>query len=850
MPPTTTTSESPLPQAAPHPHPGWLAGWRGLFFAALLLAALVGAIHREVLFRGAIYHMDDAADNYYPARVAFARALHEGTLPSWEKDTMGGWPLLADPYYGYFYPLNFVFFLGQRAGEPPSGLASGVPAGLGLAAALHAWLAGLGMFIYLRRQRLSWAAAMFGAISFSLSSFLVVRIRHIIYVQMMAWVPFLLAAIDAYIQNQRRRTLALCALCVGLLMLAGAHSLVHFVALVLACYTLSRIGQAALAQPVGARLRFGLNTTFALVGAALIGALLSAVAVLPTLLALPHTARTLGTEYAFASTYAWPAWSYLRLLLMPDFMGSGEWRTAPWFGQWNHWELAGYYQGALALLLAAPGALFPSHTGQKFSAERIALLLLSVLAVLLALGDAGPVHRFAFHHVPLYGALRCPARALCMLVISLPILGAHGAEALFGRPEAPQLQPAPPSRQKLLRWLCAGGLAALVFGLTTWRALGQFQLAGSLGLPQLVMTQARAQLLAVCGGLAATALLCWVGRLRGALPLGLLGLLTAADQCHTDRGYVQPKPSDFAYGTERFHAVEWLMNEMAQPGPLARFVPDGRGPFRLLSIGETVGLESASGYSSMLPWRYVQLLYIINNGQPYPFKKLRYDPAAAQLMRLDSPLVDMLNIRYLISYARPSSKWLERFYPSPGLPPHARYEPSWDPILRVYENTAVMPRAYIGYQARLANTQALEASLLAQRDFDPHREFVLGLERGRSEPAAPPPPIENRGRQPGAARILQHQRHRVVIEAEAAAAGMLILADTYFPGWSATVDGIQQPIWPVNLAQRGVALAPGPHRVEMVYRDRALIWGSSLSLLGLLLTLALLVLRRAPPGSA
>lgn len=846
MPPTTPTPEGPSPAPVPPPHRRWLEGWRGLLVAALILAALVGALHREVLLRGSIYHMDDAADNYYPARVAFARALHEGTLPSWEKDTMGGWPLLADPYYGYFYPLNFVFFLGQRAGEPPSGLAAGVPAGLGLAAALHAWLAGLGMFIYLRRQRLSFAAALFGAIAFSLSSFLVVRIRHIIYVQMMAWVPFLLAAIDSYIEQRRRRTLGLAALCVGMLMLAGAHSLVHFVALVIACYTLSRIGQATLAQPIGTRLSFGLSTTLALVGAAVIGALLSAVAVLPTLLALPYTARTLGTEYAFASTYAWPAWSYLRLLLMPDFMGPGEWRAAPWFGQWNHWELAGYYQGALALLLALPGALLrsPSQSGPRIAAERIALLLLSLLAVLLALGDAGPVHRFAFHHVPLYGALRCPARALCMLVIALPILGAHGAEALFGLGQRPP-QPTTLSQQRLGRWLVAGGLAALVFALTTWRVLAQLHLAGSLAMPQLLMTQARAQLLAVVGGLAATMLLCWVGRLRGALPLGLLCLLTAADQYHTDRGYVQPKPSDFAYGTERFHAVEWLTKEMQQPGPLARFVPDGRGPFRLLSLGETLGLESASGYSSMLPWRYVQLLYIINNGQPYPFKKLRYDPAAAQLVRLDSPLVDMLNIRYLITYERPSPKWLERFSPPPGLPPHARYEPSWDPMLRVYENTAVMPRAYVAYQARIANTQAAEASLLAQRDFDPHREFVLGLARGRSGSADVPPPIENRGRQLGAARIVQHQRHHVVIEAEAAAAGMLILADTYFPGWSATVDGIPQPIWPVNLAQRGVALSPGPHRIEMVYRDRALIWGSALSLLGLLLTVALLLLRPA-----
>ena len=32
-----------------------------------------------------------------------------------------------------------------------------------------------------------------------------------------------------------------------------------------------------------------------------------------------------------------------------DALGPGEWRSAAWFGRWNHWEMAGYYQGAAAL---------------------------------------------------------------------------------------------------------------------------------------------------------------------------------------------------------------------------------------------------------------------------------------------------------------------------------------------------------------------------------------------------------------------------------------------------------------------------------------------------------------------
>jgi len=771
--PQTPSPPQPIEQPPARPSRALWAGFsaraKELVAVALVLGSLVACLHREVLFGGAIYHMDDAADNYYPGRVAFRRAIAEGTLPSWEPHTMGGWPLLADPYYGYFYPPNFVFYLGPRSGEPPSGLASGVPAGLGLSAALHAFLAGLGMYIYLRGRRggagrrMAWGAALFGALAFMLSSFLVVRIRHIIYVQMMAWVPFLLAAISRYLETRSRAALVCCAIFTGLLLLAGAHSLLHFVALVLVGYTVAGLLRTASdIKERGPRLRWLLGATAELSAAALCGALLSAVALLPTLLAMPQSARALGTDYAFASTYAWPAWNYVKLLLFPDLLGVGEWRGSPrpWQGPWNHWELAGYYQGFLALLLAVPGALVGLRRSD--AAERLVLLGLCLVGVLIARGDGAPVHPFLFKYFPLYGALRCPARALCMLVIAVPILAAYAVDAVAGR-------------------LLGGRLAGLF--------------------------------------------------------CGLLCLISVVDQYRIDRGYLQPRPIDFAYGTERFAAVDWLAAQLPAEGQPVRFVPDGRGPFRLLSVGETLGLESASGYSSMLIWRYVHLLYILNHGSPYPHKRLRYDPAALQFLRLDSPLVDMLNVRYLIASGPPSAKWVERFRPPPGAPPHARYEPAWNAALSVYENTQVMPRAYVAYQARQARNADEEAALLSRPDFDPHREIVLGGEL----------PVENRGRGHGPATVLRHDRHHVVVEAEAAAPGVLVLADTYFLGWSATVDGRPAPIRPVNLAQRGVALSPGRHRIEFVFRDRALGLGAGLTLLGLLGTVALWLLgRRAP----
>src|SRR5262249_37739957 len=63
---------------------------RLLLFGALCLLVSALWLHREVLFGGAVYHMDDAADGYYPSHVAIARAFRHGELPTWERGAWSG----------------------------------------------------------------------------------------------------------------------------------------------------------------------------------------------------------------------------------------------------------------------------------------------------------------------------------------------------------------------------------------------------------------------------------------------------------------------------------------------------------------------------------------------------------------------------------------------------------------------------------------------------------------------------------------------------------------------------------------------------------------------------------------
>jgi uncharacterized membrane protein YfhO len=48
-------------------------------------------------------------------------------------------------------------------------------------------------------------------------------------------------------------------------------------------------------------------------------------------------------------------------------------------------------------------------------------------------------------------------------------------------------------------------------------------------------------------------------------------------------------------------------------------------------------------------------------------------------------------------------------------------------------------------------------------------------------------------------------------------AGYLVLADTHYPGWNATIDGLASEILPANHAFRAVQLSEGQHAVVFEY---------------------------------
>jgi hypothetical protein len=67
--------------------------------------------------------------------------------------------------------------------------------------------------------------------------------------------------------------------------------------------------------------------------------------------------------------------------------------------------------------------------------------------------------------------------------------------------------------------------------------------------------------------------------------------------------------------------------------------------------------------------------------------------------------------------------------------------------------------------------------------------------------------------------------------------GYLLVADSWSPAWTATIDGEPAPILRADLAFRAVALPEGDHVVRFDYRPWSWQWGLPLLSMGAALTL-------------
>lgn len=89
-----------------------------------------------------------------------------------------------------------------------------------------------------------------------------------------------------------------------------------------------------------------------------------------------------------------------------------------------------------------------------------------------------------------------------------------------------------------------------------------------------------------------------------------------------------------------------------------------------------------------------------------------------------------------------------------------------------------------------------------------------------------------------APRFVSYESNHLEVEVEMAAAGFVVLAETFYPGWTAKVDEVPAEILLANRGMRSVAVSAGRHRITMHYRDRWFEFGAGMTALAWAVLLA------------
>lgn len=144
--------------------------------------------------------------------------------------------------------------------------------------------------------------------------------------------------------------------------------------------------------------------------------------------------------------------------------------------------------------------------------------------------------------------------------------------------------------------------------------------------------------------------------------------------------------------------------------------------------------------------------------------------------------------------------------------------------LNVYWNPNAFPRAWAVHE------------VVPYKDDDQLREMLRDVNfdlSSRAPLAGTLPSLDACGGEEPVS-VVSYRAGGVSVDAVMRCAGMVVLSDTWYPGWFASVDGKPAPIYEPYGALRGVVVGPGTHRIEMRFRPRSVFAGAFLSLLGII----------------
>jgi hypothetical protein len=770
----------------------------------------------------------DQVYQFTPWRYFAWKSLRAGSLPLWNPYSLAGSPFIGSMQSAVFYPINLLL--------------TAIPFEQTFvwSAVIRLWIAGYCTYLLAQRYWLGRAASFIAACSFMLCGFLVVWLGHP-HTNVAIWLPALILAaeylVEACSRRQAVRAIAVLGAFMGISFTGGHIETSLDVVAVFAVYFIVRSLYPKWPR-LDRRLLGRVVVLPSLAGA--LGAAIAAAQLVPFVEWLPVSAelqRRTSEGFKLFDPGFWRQLPSLLLLVYPNLFNNPSWPGTYWsFVPWFNFNKYAIYVGVIPLALAVLAV------SVQTKANVIVRLWTAIGLLSLGMALHLPVLDW-LNQLPGF-ALASAERLRLVTCFSLAILAGFGAQALFS-PDGSLAR----WRWRLLAWLwgaiAAGGLAisaGAAFLLPLFRqrildygrslAQAEFQSRAVHSHPleyYYAQVESMADSLTQAfrptnGPMYASSLIALVGlglalwRPRAGVPRGGLlkgGLcaLVVVDLVSFGRGYNPSLP----------------INRFFPRNQITDFLQEARGPFRVTALNQDLipdaqvmfGLPDVRGLDYPTRW-YADYVNISSN-------RAAWLPYGVILSAVDSPLIRLLNLRYVIATDADGS----------ALAGAAAVVASAGST-QLWELHDPAPRASLR-QAMVLPSDEEVARLLATNP-EVVRTRVLITERAAASAD---------GRSPGTpanVEMLVNQPTDQEWDIAAPSDAYLVIADAYYPGWNAYVDGAPEALRRADLALRAVPVPAGRHRVSVRYEPRSVQIGLAISMAATLLTLVALVLTRRTAG--
>jgi hypothetical protein len=702
-----------------------------------------------------------------------------GRIPEWNPYLFGGLPYIAAQHGDIFYPTAWLrWFLP-------------IDTAMNLGFFAHIALAGASMYAFLRALRVSWTGALVGGIAYELSGIVASMVRpgHDGKLFVSALAPLLFLALLRAIRDRRSWGYGLVALVVGLCMLSPHYQMTYYLLVAGAVWTLYLVFFDP-ERPGGLSWPRELGLAF---GAVLLGLAISAIQVLPFLQYIPYSPRAVGGPsggWDYATLFSMPP-EELVTTVLPQFNGVLD----HYWGR-NVFKLHTEYLGAIVVVLAVLGL------GDRRRRTVQALVLIALLFLLVAFGGHTPFYYLWYEVMPMMKKVRAPGMAFFMVALPVSALAGFGADRLVRREVSLRAFAVPLA---VLGGLALLGVAGVLQSVATLLAGPEqaSRVADNAGALQ--GGALRLLLVTLVGGAALWAV--WSGRLAGPLAAAALALVVVGDLWSIDRlFFIFREPASVVY---RDDAVTSRLRAE-------------RKPFRVLDVGVYQG--------SYLMAHDIQTMLGYHGNEVRFYDELL--GGKGQWRNAGSPtLMDLLSVRYvLLPEAQPLPGFHEVLGPvttTPGSPAVLLERDTAAPYVRVVPAAAKLPE------------DQLVPTVIDPRF--PYNSVALYPDTA----SVTPEPI--RGGQLAAPSPVKATlaawapgQMRIALQGAAAKPSYLVVGETWYPDWHATVDGKPAPVHRADHALISVVLPPGAREVSLHFASAAYARGKLVTLAALLVTALLL----------